>query len=110
MRLINAGGRRYKLSEEDLTFLDSLEGVTEVVHGGATGADEAGWGMGERPGYSGHGVPGQLGEVRPVRWAEAKPGDGAVRGRRGAFPGRDRHREHGSHIPTRELLQSPLGS
>jgi hypothetical protein len=39
MKTIIAGGRHYRLTDEDYDFLDTL-GITEVVCGGATGADE----------------------------------------------------------------------
>lgn len=43
MKLIIAGGRDYSLSEDDIEFLDSLlPNVTEVVSGGARGADAGG--------------------------------------------------------------------
>jgi hypothetical protein len=42
MRLIIAGGRDYHLTEADREFLDGLDDVTEVVTGGATGADKDG--------------------------------------------------------------------
>lgn len=42
MRLIIAGGRRYRLKREDYEFLDSLDDVTEVVSGKCTGADRDG--------------------------------------------------------------------
>lgn len=43
MRLIIAGGRDYKFTETDKSQLDKLVGeVTEVVSGGATGADREG--------------------------------------------------------------------
>ena len=41
MRTIIAGGRDYQLTDEDLSFLASLP-ITEVVSGGATGADAGG--------------------------------------------------------------------
>jgi hypothetical protein len=42
MRLIIAGGRRYRLKAEDYRFLDSIEDVTEVLSGKASGADRCG--------------------------------------------------------------------
>lgn len=42
MKLIIAGGRDYHFSQEDHAFLDSLAGVSEVVSGGASGADAEG--------------------------------------------------------------------
>jgi len=45
MRLIIAGGRNYRFTDEDFDFLDHLHGgslVSEVVCGGAEGADEYG--------------------------------------------------------------------
>lgn len=42
MKLIVAGGRDYQFTAKDRTFLDSLEGVTEVVSGVASGADAQG--------------------------------------------------------------------
>lgn len=41
MKTIIAGGRDYQMTAEDLRFLDTLT-ITEVVCGGATGADEGG--------------------------------------------------------------------
>jgi len=41
MKLIIAGGRTYRLTEQDIQRLDEL-GATEVVSGCATGADEDG--------------------------------------------------------------------
>jgi hypothetical protein len=38
MKCIIAGGRNYHLTSEDYAFLDTL-GITEVVCGGAAGAD-----------------------------------------------------------------------
>ena len=42
MKLIIAGGRDYHLTPEDYEFLDGLDDVTEVISGGATGADHDG--------------------------------------------------------------------
>ena len=42
MKLIIAGGRDYRFSQEDKDFLNSLEGIDEVVSGAATGADAQG--------------------------------------------------------------------
>jgi hypothetical protein len=42
MKLIIAGGRNYKFTEVDIEKLNSIEGVTEVVSGGAKGADACG--------------------------------------------------------------------
>jgi hypothetical protein len=42
MKLIIAGGRDYKFTKSDLEKLDSIEGITEVVSGGARGADKCG--------------------------------------------------------------------
>lgn len=42
MRLIIAGGRNYHPTNADLEFLDGLDDVTEVLSGGATGADRGG--------------------------------------------------------------------
>lgn len=43
MKTIIAGGRDYKATLEDFKFLDSIrDTITEVVEGGATGADRAG--------------------------------------------------------------------
>jgi predicted Rossmann-fold nucleotide-binding protein len=45
MKLIIAGGRNYRLTQDDYKILDGLlanVGVKEVVHGGATGADACG--------------------------------------------------------------------
>jgi len=42
MRLIIAGGRNYALTPGDCNRLDLIKGVTEVVSGGASGADHGG--------------------------------------------------------------------
>lgn len=42
MRLIIAGGRCYRLTKADLSRLDAIEGVTEVVSGGCRGVDKDG--------------------------------------------------------------------
>jgi len=42
MKLIIAGGRDYILNEHDIKKLNAIPGVTEVVSGGATGADSCG--------------------------------------------------------------------
>jgi hypothetical protein len=42
MRLIIAGGRDYRLSKLDLSRLDAIEGVTEVVSGACRGVDQDG--------------------------------------------------------------------
>lgn len=42
MKLIIAGGRDYRLMPDDWEYLDSLDDVTEVVTGGASGADLGG--------------------------------------------------------------------
>src|SRR3954471_18264762 len=42
MRLIIAGGRKYKLTAEEYEFFDALEDVKEVITAGATGADRDG--------------------------------------------------------------------
>lgn len=45
MKLIIAGGRDYQFTVKDYEVLDQLKdelGVTQVVHGGANGADAAG--------------------------------------------------------------------
>ncbi len=42
MKLIIAGGRDYHLTEHDLARLDGIEGVEEVISGGASGADAGG--------------------------------------------------------------------
>jgi len=41
MKVIIAGGRNYQLTPKDYARLDSL-GITEVVSGGAKGADQCG--------------------------------------------------------------------
>ncbi len=41
MKLIIAGGRNYRLTSMDIAMLDLLK-ITEVVSGGATGADASG--------------------------------------------------------------------
>ena len=42
MKLIIAGGRDYVFSQNDIDRLNAVEGVTEVVSGGAPGADSGG--------------------------------------------------------------------
>ena len=42
MKLIIAGGRNYELNIKDIAFLDSIKGVTQVISGGAPGADNCG--------------------------------------------------------------------
>jgi predicted Rossmann-fold nucleotide-binding protein len=42
MKLIVAGGRNYQMTREDKRKLMSIEGVTMVVSGGATGVDTTG--------------------------------------------------------------------
>jgi hypothetical protein len=43
MKLIIAGGRNYKFADADIARLDAIrEEITEVVSGGATGADREG--------------------------------------------------------------------
>ena len=42
MKLIIAGGRDYRLTEADHAKLNAIEGVSEVVSGGASGADAGG--------------------------------------------------------------------
>ncbi len=42
MKLIIAGGRDYIFNLEDIKKLNSIEGITEVVSGGAKGADWCG--------------------------------------------------------------------
>jgi hypothetical protein len=42
MKLIIAGGRNYNFDVEDTKRLDSIPDVTEVVSGGASGADHYG--------------------------------------------------------------------
>lgn len=49
MKLIVCGGRSYKFKKEEnllLSYINERYGVTEIVSGGATGADKAGeeWG------------------------------------------------------------------
>lgn len=47
MKLIIAGGRNYKFTSEDIILLDNMrDKITEIVSGGATGADTEGvkWG------------------------------------------------------------------
>ncbi len=47
MKTIIAGGRDYILTEEDFLWLDSLKpGITEVINGGARGADTGGFNWG----------------------------------------------------------------
>ncbi|CAK0743163.1 DUF2493 domain-containing protein [Azospirillaceae bacterium] len=42
MKLIIAGGRDYIFNEHDVKKLNAIPGITEVVSGGATGADACG--------------------------------------------------------------------
>jgi len=42
MKLIIAGGRDYELDGADYDKLDAIKGITEIVSGGATGADACG--------------------------------------------------------------------
>jgi len=42
MKLIIAGGRNFKPSMADIEFLNTIKGITEVVSGGAKGADKFG--------------------------------------------------------------------
>lgn len=42
MKLIIAGGRDYRFTPKDIEQLNSLENITEVVSGGAKGADAEG--------------------------------------------------------------------
>ena len=43
VKLIIAGGRKYTFTEDDIKFLDTLvQDITEVVSGGAKGADKCG--------------------------------------------------------------------
>jgi hypothetical protein len=43
MKLIISGGRKYKFTQEDIELLDSIKHtITEIVTGGATGADSEG--------------------------------------------------------------------
>lgn len=77
MKLIIAGGRNYQLSQWDLAELENLrlsrfiEPITEVISGGATGADAAGeqWARG-------HSIP-----VRrfPADWSKHGKSAGPIR-------------------------------
>jgi predicted Rossmann-fold nucleotide-binding protein len=73
MKLIIAGGRSYNLSAEDVARLDAIEGVTEVVSGGARGVDRDGEAWAEA-----NGIP-----VRrfPPEWNRYGRGAGVVRNR-----------------------------
>lgn len=42
MKLIIAGGRNYTFTQDDVNILDSFKNITEVISGGARGADRAG--------------------------------------------------------------------
>ncbi len=80
MKLIIAGGRNYQLSDADFAWLDRLHAqtpVTEVVCGGATGADAGGkaWAEAKRipvklflPGWTQHGYA--AGPIRNKQMAE----------------------------------------
>jgi len=39
MKVIVAGGRDYRLNKDDLQKLENIEGITELVSGGASGVD-----------------------------------------------------------------------
>ena len=39
MKIIVAGGRDYRLNKDDLQKLENIEGITELVSGGASGVD-----------------------------------------------------------------------
>ncbi len=74
MKIIIAGGRDYYCSAEDYTLLNILHrryGFTEVVHGGADGADKSGseWANCKK-------IP-----IRefPAKWAKMKKAAGPIR-------------------------------
>ena len=50
MKLIIAGGRNYRINGFDLVNLKKIDGITEVVNGGAAGADAEGKLWAERNG------------------------------------------------------------
>lgn len=51
VKLIIAGGRLYEFTVDDYARLASIKGITEVVTGGAKGADECGQVWAEQQGY-----------------------------------------------------------
>lgn len=71
MKLIIAGGRDYSLSADDLCWLDMLPNITEVVSGGARGADRGGeqWARGHQLSV----------RVFNARWEELGKGAGPAR-------------------------------
>lgn len=76
MKLIIAGGRNYRLTQHDRARLDALHAahhVTEVVSGGATGADRGGemW-------ANDRGLPFT---VIPAEWDNLEHPDAAIRTR-----------------------------
>jgi hypothetical protein len=72
MKCIIAGGRNYILSDDDYEYLHGL-GITEVVSGGATGADACGelWGSDN----------GLLITTFPADWDTHGPAAGPIRNR-----------------------------
>lgn len=64
MKLIIAGGRQYSLGYRDFDKLDDIEGVTEVVSGGAAGADRSGEGWARN-----RGIPIR---IFPANWSLGK--------------------------------------
>lgn len=73
MKLIIAGGRDYRLTQDDLDKLDSIEGVTEVFSGACRGCDRDG----ERWARS-QGIPVKC---FPAQWDVAGPSAGPLRNR-----------------------------
>ena len=95
MKLIIAGGRDYQLTYKDESDLDALKfmlGITEVVSGGATGADAGGERWAETVG-----LPVKPFPVSKAEWRELGRKAGPLRNARMAeyadavvlFPGAD---------------------
>ena len=73
MKLIIAGGRKYKLTGKDHVALNSIEGVREVVSGCARGADTSGELWAKRKGLKVSRFPAD--------WANIDPPDAFVKTR-----------------------------
>ena len=73
MKLIIAGGRDYSFSRNDYTRLEAIEDISEVVCGGASGADYAGklWAFSQ-------GIPVEL---MPADWETHGKAAGPIRNR-----------------------------
>lgn len=80
MRLIIAGGRDYALTDTDRDFLDRVHrelGITEVVHGGCSGAD-----MGGAAWAAEAELPVRVFPVSTAEWKEVGPSAGPKRNHR----------------------------